>query len=384
MSAEVAASNTFLSGEGVPVPLADIEEELARLWGPTAEREGGPDLENPAITRVSLANLVVSWLGPQTPDVAAALDLVAVRNPCRVIVLRLDDPADRPISAAVSAQCALPAPGVSQVCSERIVLSAGADQLHMLPSAVRPLLEPDLPLVVWWIGDPRPHEGLFRDFAREATRLVPDLPDPAAPVEALATALDPESCQCSYTRDLAWFGISRWRELVAAFFDPAGSDALLEQLHTVEIAASAEDDERPARVAAWLGAWLAGQLGWKPQSRRVVGNRLEARFAGRTGTVELIVHTRARPGQTLARVDRVALHSRPAEIGDEDRFVLERIDGSEHVRIETCSHQRCSLGRVVHAAEPDAARRFSAALESSRFDPPYQAARPILLWLLGG
>ena len=52
-------SDDFLSGQGVPVDLHDVETELTRLWGPAAERAGGPVPEQPNVTRIVLANLVV-------------------------------------------------------------------------------------------------------------------------------------------------------------------------------------------------------------------------------------------------------------------------------------------------------------------------------------
>ena len=90
-----------------------------------------------------------------------------------------DDPGRR-IAAEVSALCHLPAPGLPQVCSERIVLRAGPNAIDLLPGAVRPLLEAELPMILWWTGDPRPHEALFRDLADECSRLILDLPDPGA------------------------------------------------------------------------------------------------------------------------------------------------------------------------------------------------------------
>ena len=57
-----STSDSFLDGQGIPVNLPNIETELAKLWGPAAEQIGGPDLENPNVTRIVLANLVVACL----------------------------------------------------------------------------------------------------------------------------------------------------------------------------------------------------------------------------------------------------------------------------------------------------------------------------------
>ncbi len=118
------------------------------------------------------------------------------------------------------------------------------------------LLEADLPMVLWWTGDPREHEPLFRDLADECSRLILDLPDPAAPAGALRLGLDPTLCPSS--RDSAWFGLARWRELVAQFFDgPQGIESL-QAIDSVEIEALSPD---PAGAEA---GHLAGGMARRP------------------------------------------------------------------------------------------------------------------------
>ena len=125
-----------------------------------------------------LANLVVFGQSADPARLRAALDTVTTRFPCRTIVVRRSDEPGRTVAAEVSALCHLPAPGLPQVCSERIVLRAGPQAGDLLPGAVRPLLEADLPFVLWWTDDPRSDESLFRDLGDECSRLILDLPDP--------------------------------------------------------------------------------------------------------------------------------------------------------------------------------------------------------------
>src|SRR6516164_9091316 len=150
-----STSDAFLSGQGIPVEPGQIEAELTRLWGPAAERAGGPDLENPNVTRIVLANLVVE-AGPDCPDcLEATLDTVVERYPCRAIVLRKTADPGRSVAAEIAALCHLLSADRPQVCSERIVLRAGPEAFDLLPGAVRPLLEANLPFVLWWTDDPR-------------------------------------------------------------------------------------------------------------------------------------------------------------------------------------------------------------------------------------
>src|SRR5262249_31521396 len=157
----------------------------------------------------------------------------------------------------------LPSPGLPQVCSERITLKAGSNAIDLLPGAVRSLLEANLPHLLWWTGDPREHQPLFRNLASACSRLVLDLPDPGADVGALRLGLDPALGTSS--RDSVWFGLARWRELVAQFFDAPTDRGKLNRISSVTVEAHSRDPARIPRASIWLVSWLAGQLGWKPQ-----------------------------------------------------------------------------------------------------------------------
>src|SRR5579871_1495553 len=94
-------TDAFLSGQGIPVEPGRIEDELTRLWGPAAERAGGPELDHPNVTRVVLANLVVQACEASAGCVAAALDEVVARFPSRAIVLAPAESPGRGVSAEV-------------------------------------------------------------------------------------------------------------------------------------------------------------------------------------------------------------------------------------------------------------------------------------------
>ncbi|MGP0069864.1 MAG: glucose-6-phosphate dehydrogenase assembly protein OpcA [Isosphaeraceae bacterium] len=381
-------TDTFLEGQGIPVDLHEIETEMVKLWGPAAQQVGGPEVENPHVTRIALANLVVACLDEDGEWLGRVMETVIARFPCRAIVVVGSKDPGRRVAAEVSALCHLPAPGLPQVCSERIVLRAGPNALDLLPGAVRPLLEAELPVVLWWIGDPRPHEGLFRDLAGECSRLILDLPDPGADVEAVRMGLDPSVCP--FSRDAAWFGLTRWRELVAQFFDPSCAVNALERIDSVQIAAIAPEPGRPPRIAIWLAAWMAGQLGWKPQGRPVRSSApsestLDAEFLGPSGTIRVRIAT-GPAGAAPApepRVMGVTITARGSDGRARETFQLVRPSAdSPAVRVDAETTDLCRLPRLVEAPELDAAHRVGAALESSRIDPPFHKALPIALWLL--
>jgi glucose-6-phosphate dehydrogenase assembly protein OpcA len=387
----VATTTPLIEGQGISVELRDVEAELDRLWEPAAVEIGGSELESGHVTRIALANLVLGCLDSNLGAIEPVLATVVARFPCRAIVLCASDAPGRKITAEISALCHLPSPGQPQVCSERIVLRAGPDAADLLPGAVRSLLEADLPHVLWWTGDPRRHESLFHDLARVCSRVILDLADPSVEVGALRLGLGPADGTSSH--DSVWFGLVRWRELVAQFFDGPSQLEKLERIDSVLIEALAPDPTRPTRLAIWLVAWLAGQLGWKPQGQPEhhpaddSSYALTARFLGAAGELSVRIVSRAVPPGCPAapQIAAATIKTRPLA-GDNSVAETLRLvrpwPGSPAVLVETETGDSYRLPRGVNAPELDAPRRIAAALESARIDIPFRKALPIAFWLL--
>ena len=375
------SSDAFLSGEGIPVELHDVETELVRLWGPSAERAGGPELENPHVTRMVLANLVVAGHSTSAAELEPVLFEVTALYPCRSIIIRKTDRPERKINAEVSALCQIPAPGSPQICSDRILLLSGPQAADLLPGAVRPLLEANLPFVLWWAEDPRADEALFRDLGAECSRMILDLPDPGTNQAALRLGLDPKIN--THTRDAAWFSLTNWRELVAQFFDPPGHLENLALIDSVRIDALSPGPL--PRTAAWLAAWLAGQLNWTPiGTPERSTHELKAQFQGPNGPIKVEITTQ-NSGSALTQAQIQGITLTTANAQGAERFRLERPtpDSSQiHAKINSTSY--CTLPRVVNAPEPTRAKRVAAALQASRVDPTFDHALPHLFWLLEG
>ena len=372
------ASSAFLSGQGIPVELGKIETALSDLWGSAVEQQGGVEVETPAVTRVSLANLVVSDLGGVLSE--ETLDTVVARYPCRAVVIRRDDSVGRKVVAEISALCHLPAPGLPQVCSERISLRAGKDGIDLIPGAVRPLLEADLPVVLWSVGDPREALALFREMAAEANRVVLDLPDPSSDLEAVRAALD--LTVNPFARDLAWFGATRWRELAAQFFDPSGQESYLNRMRSVAISVEATEAGSIPRVAAWLMGWLAGQLGWVPKRRvQSAPARHVMTFTAPSGDIDVTISTELDAQAAPARISSMSLTAAEDD-GKAITFHLVRLEDQVVVEVDGPNCHR--LPRMVRSPELTVPDRVSAALESAREDPPYRKALPNMIWVLGG
>jgi glucose-6-phosphate dehydrogenase assembly protein OpcA len=375
-------TDAFYEGQGIPVELAEVEDTLDRLWGPAAAKAGGPELENPAVTRVALANVVVVLLGPDRPGLEETIGAITSRYPSRLIVLRSSPDSGRRLEAEVSAQCHLPSPGRPQVCSEVIILRTPPEGCDLLPGAVRSLRESELHSVLWWCDDPRSAPDMFTQLAEGSTRVIFDRPDPESDPAAVASASwnDPDS----KVRDLAWFGLTPWRERIADLFDPPATSELT-RIASIRIRSQADSIKRTPRAAAWLVAWLAGQLRWEPVGSPVEkgAGQLEATFQGPGGPVTIRIDTDRADVGPLARIVEVEL-GLPCDAKPNGAVRVHRA-GPEtcEVQIALADRSEPTFPRMVVAPEYNASSLVSAALLSDRNDPPYRRALPIALWLLG-
>lgn len=178
-----------------------------------------------------------------------------------------------------------------------------------LNNAVAKLRLSSLPSLAWWRGGER-HE--LERLARLVDRVTLDSVDPRTDWDVA-----PGLAGTAAISDLRWTRLTRWRNLMAQFFDIPGTRAACAALTTVEIAAG---DPHAARLfAGWLGSCLPA------------GDRLDVRTTavGGGATIESVALTgggsrlslrllpnRSCIASTLEHAGRVVA-SRVAPAGDE-------------------------------------------------------------------
>lgn len=252
------ALETFTTGAETAVDVAAIERQLHELWQLAAESHEGQ------ITRACLFNLVAYC---ETDDarthVTNVISELTSRDPCRAIVLLAK--AEAPVAeltASITAHCHL-AGGGRQVCCEQISVEAAGSSVEHLASAVLPLLESDLPTVVWWQGNFLLRGQIFVRLAAVADRLLFDTSQWERPVEHLgALAKTIESMRGCNFADLSWTRLGLWRKLAAEMFDEPHCRAELSRLKSVEVVHGCGPGA--ALRALLYASWIAAQLGWTP------------------------------------------------------------------------------------------------------------------------
>lgn len=248
-----------------------IEGELRTLWEQMAETTQAEGQQ--PVMRVCVLNLMV-----YAPDEHAAGEVseimaeVTTQHPSRIFVIRPTSGESRsPLSASVTALCHLSAGGHKQVCCEQIMITAKDDAAYRLPSLMRSLLVPDLPVVLWWRAVPSFESRLFAELAKASDRVLIDsamLQDSEQGLAELAALIN-ERQQWTAFSDLSWSRLTPWRVAVAGFFDTPDWRAYLGRLNRVEIDSTLGRDDRRAipSQALLLVCWLASRLGWRSASK---------------------------------------------------------------------------------------------------------------------
>jgi glucose-6-phosphate dehydrogenase assembly protein OpcA len=317
--------------------IAEIEQELARIWAKqdlTTEIEGEPARH--IAGRTSVMNLVVIARRPELAERGAAtIQALTGRHPSRTIVVQSADP-DGPswLDARVEAHCILPREDAPETCAETIHLTAGGEAGRHLSAIVTPLIVHDLPVTVWWPGEPPFGSRAAYDLLSGADRLVVDGSswngDGLERMREMAGLLDVTRLAIS---DFALVRQSRWREAIASIFDDPEFLPYLRSLRRIAVTYATHDESgapgstnvvKPIYHVAWLASRLglsvvkplaavaekAGASRSKPApgAKPVVSRGMGAVLSDGRGEVSVVVRpvVSAMPAGTTLRVELLA------------------------------------------------------------------------------
>lgn len=207
--------------EGVETSFGDIESTMARI-------ASGGDLRVAARSLTAMATATVVAIGSRQRlvEAAAALKAHAQRGGIRAILIATGD-RSTPLVRVTATEIAL-------------------EELRpdFINNAVAALRLPSLPALVWWRGG---EPGQTEELARLADRLVLDAEDP----QPLWTRIERLVRQAPVS-DLRWTALTRWRALMAHFFDMPAVSAAAARFTRLRVSGS---DRPSARLfAGWLAA----------------------------------------------------------------------------------------------------------------------------------
>ena len=180
-----------------------------------------------------------------------------------------------------------------------------------LDNAVASLRLSSLPAVAWWrAGDP----DVLRGLATLVDRVVLDLVDPLP-----AWSLVPEVATLAPVTDIRWARLTRWRDLIARFFDlPEARNSVWARL------AIAGTDEHDARLlAGWLQSRLPdGRAIQVVHERRGAGALESVELTGAGGTMAVRLLPNGRCLETVSELRSGHAETRVVARGDEQLATL--------------------------------------------------------------
>jgi Glucose-6-P dehydrogenase subunit len=378
--------------------IAEIENELARIWDAqdlTVQTDG--EVSRHVAARTSVMNLIVVARRPELAErCAATIQALTGRHPSRTVVIQPADP-DGPswLDARIEAHCVLPRADAPEVCAETIHVVCGGESGRHLSAIATPLIIHDLPVTVWWPGEPPLQSPAALDLLAGADRLVVDgstwSGDGLAHLRDLAALLETSRLAIS---DFALVRQSRWREAIASIFDDPEFLPYLRSLRRIAVTYGTHDETgAPGSTnlvkPIYHVGWLASRLGLsvvKPLAEFAGGARSangSASRAARGGT--------AKP--TMRRGLVATLSDGRGEVGVVVRPVVSTTPPGTTLRVELLAERRGSELRADVTAEAEtvhvrvwqdgvealdrlfrAARRsdvdlLAEAIESGRRDP---------------
>lgn len=257
-----------------------IQKTLDDLWREYRSQEGGP-----VAARARLANLIsYCATDAEVQEAGAAIAALSAIRPVRSIIVNAAPSNATPVARA-AIKCGVSS-GAS-VCYEEITLCTPGDTARTLPSLLESLTVSDLPIYLWFAGDPPLGQAGIERVLTVADRVVTDshtFRDPLARFSRLAALSSRLGRNCVFT-DMTWTRLGTWREAVGKLFDPVPSREFLPKIRDVAVT-SASGEGSPSDRTIVMTGWLAARLGWKPVSL-ASGDPWRAAFAGSDGRVNV-------------------------------------------------------------------------------------------------
>jgi glucose-6-phosphate dehydrogenase assembly protein OpcA len=354
-AAPIALNEPILRWTARAHSIPEIESELAKIWAAqdlSVETDGAKSRHVAA--RTSVMNLVVVARRPELAErCAATIQMLTGRHPSRTIVIQAADP-DGPswLDGRIEAHCILPREDAPEICAETIHLTCGGEAGRHLSAIATPLIIHDLPVTVWWPGEPPLTTPSARDLLAVADRLVVDGSSWSGDgLDRLRQLAELAEVSRLAIFDFALARQSRWREAIASVFDDPDFLPYLRSLRRIAVTYATHDETgaagstnlvKPIYHVGWLASRLELKV-VKPLSE--VASHARPTGAGRVrgGTVKPAI------GRGLA----ATLTDGRAEVAVVVRPLVHTMPAGTTLRIELLAERRGSELRADVTAEAE-------------------------------
>ena len=336
--------------------IAEIESELSRIWAAqdlTVHIDG--EISRHIAARTNVMNLVVVARRPELAEkCASTVQALTGRHPSRTIVIQSADP-DGPswLDARIEAHCVMPRPDAPETCAETINVVCGGESGRHLAAIATPLIIHDLPVTVWWPGEPPLTSPAALELLAGADRLVVDgstwSGDGLSRLREMAALQETSRLAIS---DFALVRQSRWREAIASIYDDPDFLPYLRSMRRIAVTYGTHDEAgAPGSTnlvkPVYHVGWLASRLGLS------VARPLSITGAGRVGASQAR-STRGPAGKpTMGRGLVATLTDGRSEVGVVVRPVMSTMPPGTTLRVELLAERRGSELRADVTAEAE-------------------------------
>jgi hypothetical protein len=256
----------------------------------------------------------------------------------------------------VEAHCILPREDAPETCAETILVMAGGEAGRHLSAIVTPLIIHDLPVAIWWPGEPPFTSPATQDLLAGADRLIVDgsswTGDGLARLGEMARLLDSSRLAIS---DFALVRQSRWREAIASIFDDPEFLPYLRSLRRVAVTYATHDETgAPGSTnlvkPVYHVAWLASRLGLSVRTPlHPVAERGSAATASAAARARGVAGARPIVGRGMA----ATLSDGRGEVAVVVRPVVSSMPSGTTLRVELLAERRGSELRADVTAEAE-------------------------------
>ncbi|MDQ7028938.1 MAG: glucose-6-phosphate dehydrogenase assembly protein OpcA [Ardenticatenia bacterium] len=271
-------------------------------------------------------------------------------HPSRAVLVVARPGGTSELATWASVQCHRLSGDAPVLCTEQVTIEATTGALDRVTSLILALVVPDVPVVVWWLGDPAPRRPPFDTLFPLADLFVLDAETFSTPFISLrdeAHLCITESRQTTVT-DLTWHRLSGWRSQLAHLFDAPEWAARLSDIVRVELRSAPLDAAVVFPAEAFFAAgWLAGSLGWRPHAARHRPAEGEYLLEFRTpaGRRDILLRPSRQEGRhTPGRLIALEMHTgeRPPL-----RLALSRAGRSQCLDVTVCQGERVRFHHVA-------------------------------------
>jgi glucose-6-phosphate dehydrogenase assembly protein OpcA len=345
-----------------------IEAELALL---RYEAAGKPEQGQGFALRTSYITLVVYANDMETAKRASrTIASLSSQHPSRgIIIVARPDAADHGIDTELSAHCHL-APGLEQqVCCEEVTLTVNGPAAQHLHSVIAPLVIPELPVYLWWIGA-LPHDHhLISELMAQADRFIVDsgrFTDPKHDLHQL-DHLASRAARCALG-DLNWQRLQPWRQAIQRHCTAPSLSGLRENAVSIDISYASHDGlQRPSQALLMAGC-LADYLRLEYADAEVLE---PGHIRLHDGSREALVRIAATDYPTIAAGELVSV--RIACRADRVSASLEIARTTDPLLVRvTVEEQQGMLEDHLRIGPSDEESMLALELDSLTHDPEYQ------------